>query len=1120
MTKYVNFNNSSESFRIFCDKASSLDICKNLILESLNNDIELRTNQKKIIFNNDVIFNGSMDLSNRSLSGLTKISANNLNLISSLSNFDVNISNKVSFTNPIYGNNLFLTSTADIQDLSRSFFHNITLYANTIQTVIVDINITLYCCYGANERISVELWRDLTMLSRSAELGSVVASGGMQIPYSLTYIDENLTRGQKRYYLKYKLETNNSLEKQGIINVRSFDTPGSSNIILRATDNSSNYYNKKIFDSSSFTTTTDEIQDMSDVLFNTINVFDNNIQININFDLYCCCAINERISVEVWRDLSMLSQSSNLGISNTTGGLTIPFYFSYLDKNLINGPKKYYLKYKLENKIPNIQDANEEGQEEIKGQGQGIVNLSTTDSIGSSNILLTKVSKNNNNLTITNNNHFTTTTSEIQDLSNSLYTMIAVNTSSTIFIDLNIELLSCYAYGERITLEVWRDLSMIYQHINIGNANATSGFIINYRFTFLDENVSIGTKKYYLKYKLESNESTQEQGIINFKGIYFNIENSNISAAVSYNVLSYHNMNIGYIKNTKIGYNPQIEGDQGSSIGRRDAYFTYINVSTGDSFFNDSVYVNKNVYIQGYASNTYNLKVNDISLASMLYKLGVIENYISYISHRFIDFSNISIALRDLSATNITVKNELYVNNNYYINDLSINGQLISSVLKVPNGFTIDQYEFFNNNGTLVVDGDLIVNGNKYIINSNTIDISAYIIKLATNLSSINELSTNPAGLDVSYIASIKYDGVKWNISGGELFIGDHNVGYDASFINLQSNISDTLITTKTSYDYSFNQLQINIDNSFNTTYSISRVDNSFVKKTTFDYSYNNLRDYIINSTLLKEYYNISGEYILQYYVLKSYANSLITTLNNKIDQSFVSTTNVEASYNTLRLQFEASFNNIAARDIDISSIIIESVRTPLLSLASHSTITGGLTVLGDTSINSLNISNKYTFNNNGYSSLYYGGSNPNEIMEEYYSKFNNYGKVLYILADGSLYYLSGLGSLSDIRLKENIVDATPKLQDLLKVRIVNYNLKTSSKKKRIGVLAQELEKIFPGLVSENVLSPRNIESGRTETYKSVKYSCFNVMLIKALQEQQQIITNLALRLERLKQKI
>jgi hypothetical protein len=101
-------------------------------------------------------------------------------------------------------------------------------------------------------------------------------------------------------------------------------------------------------------------------------------------------------------------------------------------------------------------------------------------------------------------------------------------------------------------------------------------------------------------------------------------------------------------------------------------------------------------------------------------------------------------------------------------------------------------------------------------------------------------------------------------------------------------------------------------------------------------------------------------------------------------------------------------------------------------------------------------------------------------------------------------------GGWSDIRLKENIVNTGPKLQDLLKVRVVNYNLKgLASSNKHIGVIAQELETIFPSLVSENEPSPQDISAGKSERYKSVNYSCFTLMLIKALQEEQEIINNL-----------
>jgi hypothetical protein len=105
-------------------------------------------------------------------------------------------------------------------------------------------------------------------------------------------------------------------------------------------------------------------------------------------------------------------------------------------------------------------------------------------------------------------------------------------------------------------------------------------------------------------------------------------------------------------------------------------------------------------------------------------------------------------------------------------------------------------------------------------------------------------------------------------------------------------------------------------------------------------------------------------------------------------------------------------------------------------------------------------------------------------------------------------------GSISDIKLKENIVDATPKLEKLNQVRIVNFNL-IGSEQKQLGVIAQELEQIFPGMVDE---SPDRDAEGNDlgTTTKSVKYSVFVPMLIKAIQEQQAIITALTARVEAL----
>lgn len=98
-------------------------------------------------------------------------------------------------------------------------------------------------------------------------------------------------------------------------------------------------------------------------------------------------------------------------------------------------------------------------------------------------------------------------------------------------------------------------------------------------------------------------------------------------------------------------------------------------------------------------------------------------------------------------------------------------------------------------------------------------------------------------------------------------------------------------------------------------------------------------------------------------------------------------------------------------------------------------------------------------------------------------------------------------GAISDIKLKENIVDTTPKLADLIKVKVRNYNLKTDPERKQIGVIAQELETVFPAMVESD-----------PEGTKSVKYSVFVPMLIKAIQEQQALIESLTTRLTALEQ--
>ena len=69
----------------------------------------------------------------------------------------------------------------------------------------------------------------------------------------------------------------------------------------------------------------------------------------------------------------------------------------------------------------------------------------------------------------------------------------------------------------------------------------------------------------------------------------------------------------------------------------------------------------------------------------------------------------------------------------------------------------------------------------------------------------------------------------------------------------------------------------------------------------------------------------------------------------------------------------------------------------------------------------------------------------------------------------------------------------------MMQVRIRNYNL-IGNTTKQIGVVAQELETVFPGMIDET--PDRDAEGNDLgTTTKSVKYSVFVPMLIKAIQE-------------------
>jgi hypothetical protein len=478
-------------------------------INTLTNNLSELTN----LFNNNIIkiFNYTQNLTNK-IRKLTQ-------LFNSTLRISTNYSNKT-----IFSHTSFLTTTSDLIDLSNLFFNTITPI-NINSNIYININVTLLCSHNNHERITIQLWRDMSMITINANLGFYGATQGFTMPYSLTYVDDNVGYGLKKYYLKYQLESASNIG-QGIVNVATTDTPGTSNFLVREIIKTStpinfiNTNNKIIFSDSSYTTLSRNTIDLSNTFYNIFYPCNSTyILVHIKATLFCSTNYNNRITIELWRDNTLLIQDYNIGSVFTFDGFVIPYNITFLDENpnYNNSEKKYYLKYKLEDPT-----ADEEDLDVINEEQLGIINIRTANMHGSSNILLQEYANishsiiNNNNISY-NYVDCTTTTNELIDLSAVVFNTINPCNNSSIIVDIRTTLTCSFGEDETITIELWRDSTMLMYDCSLGSSFTTEGLIIPYNVTYLDENVSRGPKKYYLKYKLENNLYQQKQGILNVK---------------------------------------------------------------------------------------------------------------------------------------------------------------------------------------------------------------------------------------------------------------------------------------------------------------------------------------------------------------------------------------------------------------------------------------------------------------------------------------------------------------------------------------------------------------------------------------------------------------------------
>ena len=130
-------------------------------------------------------------------------------------------------------------------------------------------------------------------------------------------------------------------------------------------------------------------------------------------------------------------------------------------------------------------------------------------------------------------------------------------------------------------------------------------------------------------------------------------------------------------------------------------------------------------------------------------------------------------------------------------------------------------------------------------------------------------------------------------------------------------------------------------------------------------------------------------------------------------------------------------------------------------------------------------------------------------IVAENVTIGHNLDTDLLTVASGSLTLAGDLVTSSDKNLKSNITSLGPVLTKLISLNPKRYTMNNDTdQKEKIGLLAQDVQAVFPELVDEN------------GEFMSVNYQALIPILISAMNEQAKRNESLIQRIENLKSKI
>lgn len=160
-----------------------------------------------------------------------------------------------------------------------------------------------------------------------------------------------------------------------------------------------------------------------------------------------------------------------------------------------------------------------------------------------------------------------------------------------------------------------------------------------------------------------------------------------------------------------------------------------------------------------------------------------------------------------------------------------------------------------------------------------------------------------------------------------------------------------------------------------------------------------------------------------------------------------------------------------------------------------------------------------------------YGGRQPNNssYIKQFSSAITGYASWIYKTINGikyittttkddvyiqkDLFVVGSINSPSDISLKENISDLKNDFYDnILKITPKKYNfINNENKKEHYGIIAQELEEIFPKLVTNTIIED---SENNVNEIKSVNYLELIPIMIAKMKDMQNKIDELNIRLE------